>query len=312
MYYMKNHELVKCPGSQKPLIFAVPGGKVYIGDHWENTRSSFLNISITGEQCVLQCRHCRGELLKGMITAPDSSTLISITEKYARSGDLKGMLISGGFGSDGKLDFGPLLDGMGFIKNKYPGLTIYIHTGFLDKDEVIALKDTGVDAVLVNLINSSIAIEDVYNLKGRTYDDYLETIRLLKQGGLKVSPHIIIGLENGRLSGEFKAASDAVSMGADSIVFAVLKKASRHIDFPASAIPHEDIIGLVKHTRRLSPDIPLSFGCAKVAGKDRHLLEIGLIEAGIDSIAFPSEGAVKYAVENKIAHTFIEKCCANL
>ena len=83
-------------------------------------------------------------------------------------------------------------------------------------------------------------------------------------------------------------------------------------DSQENALPDDEIIELVKHTRKLSPDIPISFGCAKVAGKDRDLLEIGLIEAGIDSIAFPSEGAVKYAVENKIAHTFIEKCCANL
>jgi len=297
---------------KRPLIFAVPGGKVYIGDHWENTRTSFLNISITGDSCGLQCRHCRGELLKGMIHAADSGTLISVTERFAGTGSLEGMLISGGFDRNGKLAFGPLLEGIKYIKDKYPHLTVYVHTGFLDEDEAVSLKGTGVDAVLVNLIKSSIAIEEVYNLKGRTYDDYLDTIRLLKDHSLKVSPHIIIGLEKGRLSGEFEAASDAVRLCADSIVFAVLKKASRNIDFPSSGIPHDDIIELVKHTRRLSPDIPLSFGCAKVPGKDRHLLEIGLIEAGIDSIAFPSEGAVKYAVENKIAHTFVEKCCANL
>jgi uncharacterized radical SAM superfamily protein len=247
-----------------------------------------------------------------MIPAPDSQTLITLTEKYAGSGNLNGMLISGGFDRDGKLAFGPLLDGIKFIKEKYPRLTVYIHTGFLKEDEARSLKETGIDAVLVNLIKSSIAIEKVYNLKDRTYDDYIETIRTLKDHGVKVSPHIIIGLENGRLSGEFEAASDAVKLGVDSIVFAILKQASHNIDFPASSIPYEEIIRLVRHARKLSPDIPLSFGCAKTPGKDRHLLEIGLIEAGIDSIAFPSEGAVKYAVENKIAHTFVEKCCANL
>jgi uncharacterized radical SAM superfamily protein len=304
--------MVQISPRKKPLIFAVPGGKVYIGDHWENTRASFLNISITGNSCGLQCKHCQGELLKGMITAADSKALISVTEKYISSGNLKGMPISGGFNKNGKLAFSPLLEGMKFIKEKYPNLTVYIHTGFLDEDEVMSLKEAGVDAVLVNLIKSSIAIEQVYNLKGKTYGDYLDTIRMLKDYDLKVSPHIIIGLENGRLSGEFEAASDAIRLGADSIVFAVLKKASRSIDFPASSIPHGEIIELVKHTRSLSQDIPISFGCAKVPGKDRDLLEIGLIKAGISSIAFPSEGAVKFAVENKIAHTFVEKCCANL
>jgi lipoyl synthase len=300
------------PDRKRPLIFAVPGGKVYIGNGWTNTRSSFLNISITGNSCALQCRHCRGQLLKGMIAVPDSRTLISITEKYMKKKNLKGMLISGGFDREGKLGFSPLAEGMGEIKKRYPQLTVYIHAGFLDGHEASMLKHTGVDAVLVNLINSQKAIEDVYNLRGRTYRDYLDTIKVLKDHGLKVSPHIIAGLENGRLSGEFEAVEDAVRLGADSIVFAVLKKASRSIDFPASSIPHGEMIRLAGHARRLSADIGLSFGCARPPAKDSHLLEIGLIKAGIDSIAFPSEKTVRYAVENKIAHAFIEKCCANL
>ena len=98
----------------------------------------------------------------------------------------------------------------------------------------------------------------------------------------------------------------------DSIVFVILKKASKNIDFISSKVPHEEIIELVKYARGLSGDILLSFGCAKPPGSKRHLLEIGLIEAGIDSIAFPSEETIKFAVKNKIAHTFVEKCCAIL
>jgi uncharacterized radical SAM superfamily protein len=297
---------------KRPLIFAVPGGKVYIGEYARNSRGSFPNISVTGNSCELQCRHCRGELLKGMIDVPDSRRLISVTEKYIGSGNLKGMLISGGFNKQGKLAFGPLLGGMKQIKARYPRLTIYIHTGFLDDSEVKALGDTGVDAVLVNLIKSSKVIEEVYNLKGRTYQDYIDTIRILKKYGFKVSPHIIIGLENGQISGEVPAVEDAIRLGVDSIVFAVLKKASRNMDFPVPSIHRSEIIKLVRYARDLSPEIGLSFGCARPPGKDMHLLEIGLIEAGIDSIAFPCEGTVRYAIENKIAHTFVEKCCANL
>jgi len=77
-------------------------------------------------------------------------------------------------------------------------------------------------------------------------------------------------------------------------------------------VSHEDIIKLVKHARNLSTDTLLSFGCARPSGKDNHFLEIGVIKAGIDAIAFPSEKTVKYAIKNKIAHTFLEKCCAIL
>ncbi len=294
------------------LTFAIPGSKVYISDYYRNTPQSFLNISITGNDCRLQCSHCRGVLLKGMIPAGSSKRLIEITKKYLKSGNLKGMLISGGFDRSGKLAFDSIIDGIKEIKAKYPYLTLYIHTGFLDRKEAQALKSSGVDAVLTNLIKSQKAIEEVYNLSGRTYQDYLNTIKILKEYGLKVSPHIIIGLENGELSDEFTMVEDAMDLNVDSIVFVILKKASKNISFPVSKVPPEDIIKLVRHARGLSPYTLLSFGCAKPPGKDRHLLEIGLIKVGIDAIAFPSEKTVKYAIENKIAHTFLEKCCAIL
>ena len=70
------------------------------------------------------------------------------------------------------------------------------------------------------------------------------------------------------------------------------------------------IIRLVEYARKLSDDVLLSLGCANPPGKNKHLLEIGLIKAGIDSIAFPGEETIRFAVKNKIAHTFVEKCCA--
>jgi uncharacterized radical SAM superfamily protein len=307
---------------EKVLTFAVPGGKVYINDYYTNSPDSFLNISITGRDCELMCQHCRKELLKGMHEAGDSKKLVGLVEKYIEkarndskntgNGSLKGILISGGFDHEGKLPINNILSGVRELKSKYPFLTIYIHAGFLDEDEAAALKNSGVDAVLVNLIGSQKAIREVYNLKDRTYSDYLDTIRLLKGYRLKVSPHIIIGLEDGKLSDEFRTVKDALALGVDSLVFVVLKKASRTADFISSKVPHDEIIRLVEYARELSGDVLLSFGCAKPSGRSRHLLEIGLIKAGIDSMAFPAEETIKFAVKNKIAHTFVEKCCAIL
>jgi len=312
----------KDKGNERVLTFAVPGGKVYINDYYVNSPDSFLNISITGHECDLMCRHCRKELLKDMSMAGDSKKLVELVEKYLKragdnskntgNGSLKGMLISGGFDADGKLPVNNILPGVKELKSKYPFLTIYIHTGFLNEDEAASLKNSGVDAVLVNLIGSQKAIREVYNLKDRTYRDYLDTIKLLKDHGLKVSPHIIIGLEDGKLSDEFMTVKDALALGVDSLVFVVLKKASRSTDFISSKVPHDEIIRLVEYARELSGDVLLSFGCAKPSGRSRSLLEIGLIKAGIDSMAFPAEETIRFAVENKIAHTFIEKCCAIL
>ena len=105
---------------KKILTFAVPGGKVYINDYYTNSPGSFLNISITGQDCQLMCRHCRKELLKGMSEAGDSKKLVELVEKYMKgpknnskntgNGPLKGMLISGGFDAEGKLPVNNILD----------------------------------------------------------------------------------------------------------------------------------------------------------------------------------------------------------
>ena len=222
------------------------------------------------------------------------------------------MLISGGFDLRGRLDFKPLLDGIKKIKTEYPNLTVYLHTGFLNEEEAWSLSQSGVDAVLVNLIKSKKVIEEVYNLKDRGYSDYIDTIRILKQCSLKVCPHIIIGLGNSTVSDEFSMVEDAIDLKVDAIVFAVFKKASRSVEFAAPGVPGDEIVRLVRHARNLSRKTVLSFGCARPQGKPMQMVEIELIKVGIDSIAFPSEKAVRYAVENKIAHTFVEKCCANL
>jgi len=51
--------------------------------------------------------------------------------------------------------------------------------------------------------------------------------------------------------------------GVNSIVFEVLKEALKEIDFPTSGLFFNEIIGIVRHGKGLSPKIPLPCGCAK-------------------------------------------------
>jgi hypothetical protein len=50
--------------TEKNIIFAVPGSKVYISRYYSNHPNSFLNISLTGQHCELLCKHCRALLMK--------------------------------------------------------------------------------------------------------------------------------------------------------------------------------------------------------------------------------------------------------
>lgn len=294
-----------------PLIFAVPGSKVYINNYYTNTPGSFLNISVTGAKCYLLCKHCRGLLLKGMDYAETAEELIRLIGRFDDK-NLQGILISGGFSKDGTLPLGSIPEAIHKIKTERPGLKILVHAGFVDDKTAAILKNSGTDGILTNLIGSRKAISGIYNLKGRQPDDYYRTIAILKKHGLKVSPHIILGIGSSGLEDEFGVIKNAISLGADSLVFIVIKKVSRKIPFDPPEIETGKFLELVNYARSLSPGIPLSFGCAKPSGAKTRELEKSLLKIGISAIAFPSEETVEYAVKNKIAHTFIEKCCAIL
>ncbi|MHB1275467.1 MAG: radical SAM protein [Candidatus Humimicrobiaceae bacterium] len=305
---------------QREIIFKVPGSKVFISDYYKNTKDSFLNISITGEKCELNCPHCRTHLLKSMNFFQDPGLLENFISKKAQSDTLKGFLISGGFDKEGRLPLNYYFESIKKIKNMYPHLRIYAHTGFVEADEAIKIKESGIDGVLVNVISSRDAIETVYNLPGYLPQDYYRTLENLKKAGNKTAPHIIIGLNNGIVRSEFETVRQIADIGADCLIFAIVKKLSKKINFPEikntsgenKEIDPKEIISLISFAQKLMPGTPISLGCARPAIKKRGQLEIDLLKNGINIIAFPSQEAINYVITEKIRYKFEETCCAGI
>ena len=305
---------------QREIIFKVPGSKVFISDNYNNTKDSFLNISITGEKCELDCPHCKSHLLKSMDFFPDPGQLENFISNKTQSGALKGFLISGGFDKKGRLPLNHYFESIKKIKNMHPHLRIYAHTGFVEAGEAIKIKESGIDGVLVNIISSKEAIETVYNLPGYLPQDYYRTLKNLKKAGNKTAPHIIIGLENGIVRSEFEAVRQIAGIGADCIVFAIVKKLSKEINFPEiknnsgenKGIDPKEIISLISFAQKLMPGTPISLGCARPAIKKRGQLEIDLLKNGINIISFPTQEAINYVIAEKIHYKFEETCCAGI
>ena len=306
--------------TQREIIFKVPGSKVFISEHYRNTKGSFLNISITGEKCELNCPHCRTHLLKGMDFCPEPDRLENLIKEKMKSGILKGFLISGGFDKKGKLALNDYLACIKKIKTANPEIKIYAHAGFVDTDEAIKIKESGIDGVLANVISSRSAIETVYNLPGYFPEDYYRTLDNLKKTGNKTAPHIIIGLDHGIINSEFEAVKQISGIGADCLVFVIVKKLSREINFPEdidyfnekSEKYIEEIKSLISLAQKLMPDVPVSLGCAKPAIKIRGQLEIDLLKIGINIIAFPAKETIDYVISENIPYRFEETCCAGI
>ncbi len=312
-------------GVKKKVIFAVPGSKVYISKHYRNKPNSFLNISLTGHNCELMCSHCRALLLKDMIdigscdiNIDDSSEelyeknrIIKILEKYG-SNNVRGLLISGGFDKDGKLPLdNRILSEIKQTREKFgENIRIFLHLGFAGPEVAKAVCECGVDGVLVNVFSDSHAIREVYNLKNCTPEMFYNNIKILKESGLNVSPHLIIGLSDNGIAGEYKSLKAISKIGVSSVVFAIVKRITKHQEFKDLKIRACDIVNLYEYARELMPDTPITLGCAKPPGKEFEKAEIELLSRGINTIAFPSEKTVDFAIKNGIEYAFTEQCCA--
>ena len=196
------------------LAFAVPGAKRYDTECYANDPRRFASISLTGRQCTLQCEHCRGRLLAGMLPAPDAEALLSLGRRLLDQG-CRGVLISGGADVDGAVPLKPHLAAIAQLKSW--GLQVIVHTGLLDRETAEGLKAAGVDQVLFDVLGDEGTIRQVLHLD-RTPDDYAQTLALLREVGVPVAPHVVIGLHYGQLRGELAALEIIHRVGAEVIV----------------------------------------------------------------------------------------------
>jgi len=318
----------------KEIIFAVPGSKVYISKYYNNRVNSFLNISLTGKKCELMCSHCKARLLSDMVdinsadfVLPDDSKrkenrIMEILLRHQNKVDeakgmqtsVNGILISGGFDSLGRLTLDErILPELKEVKNKYGReIKVFMHLGFADRQTAESLYECGIDGVLVNIFSDKYSIEEIYNLKGCNPGMFYKNARLLKEAGLRVSPHLIIGLGAGSLSGEYHSVKEIAESGADSCVFAIAKNISKQNKPMLPEVKPLDVVKLFEYAKSRMPERPVILGCARPHGQEFEKMEIELLKLGIDVIAFPSERTLDFAKDNNYSFHFEEQCCAFL
>jgi uncharacterized radical SAM superfamily protein len=227
---------------------------------------------------------------------------------------VNGILISGGFDSMGGLPIDErILTEIKEVKKEYgQEMKVFMHLGFTDRQMAESLYEIGIDGVLVNIFSDKHSIEEIYNLKGCGPGMFYKNARLLKEAGLRVSPHLVIGLGDGSLSGEYRSLEEIARSGADSCVFAIAKNLSKHNRFVIPEIKPLDIVKLFEYAKNIMPDVPVILGCARPHGQEFEKMEIELIKLGISVIAFPSGRALDYAKDNNYSFHFEEQCCAFL
>jgi uncharacterized radical SAM superfamily protein len=242
----------------------------------------------------------------------DNKTKVNKTTNIQTS--VNGILISGGFDNRGRLPLDErILLELKEVKNKYGReIKVFMHLGFTDRQTAEGLYECGIDGVLVNVFSDKHSIEEIYNLKGFTPGMFYENVRLLKDAGLRVSPHLILGLGDSSLSGEYRSVKEIAGSGTDSCVFAIAKNISKHDKLTFPDIKPTDVLKLFEYAQSIMPDTPVILGCARPHGQEFEKMEMELLKLGISVIAFPSERTLDYAKDNNFSFHFEEQCCAFL
>ena len=265
----------------------------------------FASISITGSRCELLCKHCQGHYLSQMIPAETPEKFLAVIEKLAKK-DVKGILVSGGFDRSGKLPFRRFVSVI--KKAKLLGFTVAIHAGLLSDKDVEELCQAEVDATLVDVVGDDQTISEILGLKARA-EDFFNTVVKLKEAGLFVAPHIVIGLNHGILRGEFKALQFLSNVGTEALsllVYVPTPNTPSALDAPPKL---EDIVRVAAQARRILRTAHLTLGCMRPRGWYRTLIEQAMVLCGVDGIVNPSFNTIALAKDIGLRVRKVEGCC---
>jgi len=284
----------------KRITFYIPG--MFSCD---DVRGKYPGISITGNQCSLSCDHCGALILKTMIPCETPGSLVEKCIRLEKEGN-HGVLLSGGCTEDGKLPWRKFVRAIGEIKEK-TNLFISIHSGLIDYEEALALKAAGVDQALIDVIGDDETYRKVYHVPFGVAE-IEKAIEALHRANLPTVPHVVCGLNYGRIKGEEAALEMISRFPVNQVVIVSLMNLTGTKMAKAPPPDGREVAHIILKARTLMPETCISLGCARQRGNT--LMEILAIDAGVNRMALPSEEAVKRAKHHGLEIRYQKTCCS--
>lgn len=282
------------------ITFFLPGMFSY-----EGMQGKYPATTITGSRCKLQCTHCQGKILEKMIQTSTPDVLVKECQELHRKGML-GVLISGGCDENGALPWGPFLEAIRTIKET-TGLFISVHSGLVNEEQALGLKAAGVDQALIDVIGDDETFQRVCHVPFGV-DRIEKSMAALCNAGISMVPHIVCGLDNGRMNGEKQAVAMIARFPVTYLVIVSLMNIMSKTSLKFSLPEAEDVADVIAEARFQMPQTIISLGCARQRG-NRHL-ETLAIDAGINRMALPSDEAIEKARSYHLDVRFQKTCCS--
>jgi uncharacterized radical SAM superfamily protein len=315
VWHMSDKDLLNaiCDGwfscRPKRISFYAPSFMYYKTSRYSSSPDDFPTVSVTANSCALECGHCGGRVLETMYPATTSEKLLELCKKLKLRGAL-GCLISGGCLPDGSVPLRDFIETIGKIKREL-GLTVIVHTGVTDFPTAKALRESGVDTALIDVIGSDDTIRSVCRMSA-TVQDYVRSLEALDKAKINFVPHVIVGLHYGRLKGELQALEIISRFRPSALViiaFMPIRDTRMQDVQPSRPV---DIARVLLAARLMFPETPLVLGCMRPKGNHRKETDVLAIRAGVDAIAFPAEEAVEFAENEGHKVSFSSLCCSQV
>ena len=304
---LKNPFDIRKENFSDEITFYGPGLKPHSTSEFSGSMKEFVSISVTGNNCALNCEHCNTKMLDNMLDLLTfDGSLFDMAKSLQKKG-AKGILVSGGSDIRNQVPLLSHIDDMKRIRAEL-GMVIRVHPGLPNEETCDALADVGVDGVMLDIIGDQETITDVYHLDAKP-SDYEAVLERLQRHKIPAIPHIVLGHYFGKMNGEW-AALDMIKKYPPKILVLVILLPLTGTGMEGVIPPSMDEIGVFFETARLLlPTTPILLGCARPLGNMKIEIDKSAINAGLNGIAFPSEGIVGYAQEKGLEPSFINACC---
>jgi uncharacterized radical SAM superfamily protein len=278
-----------------------------IKDHTQISQHNFVSLSVTGTSCSLMCEHCEGRLLKGMESTITPESLFDRCKEIKALGG-EGVLISGGSDSKGYVPLERFTDSIQRVKSEL-GIEVVVHTGLVSEETAQGLAEAQIDAAMLDIIGDDSVSTKVYHI-----DDgprkMRESLDILESLGVPTVPHVLVGLDYGKLSGEIEAL-DIIAQGNPAAVVIIALSPVRKTAMADVSPPSPEDIGRVLTVARLGmKEVPLLLGCARPMGNHKIETDKYAVLAGANGIALISQVGVDLAKEQGLKPVFLDVCCS--
>lgn len=269
------------------------------------TAENFPSISVTGNSCSLMCQHCQGKLLSRLVHADSCEDLEKKALVLYNKG-AKGILLTGGCDRSGRVPIKNFIPAIRNIKEK-TDLILIAHTGFISHEEASLLKDSGLDGIGFDVMGDMNSVMKVYGISA-SEKDYFNSLAAISGSGLLIFPHVCVGIDFGKSSGEFRALEMIRSIDPATVIITGL--------MPVPGTPMEnikpdinDFEKVIRKAIEIFPKTPVVLGCAHSSGKDRAEIEKMALFCGVSGIAAPTIETIRHSQETGFEINYYGTCC---